>query len=335
MTPLSVKTRFTSRTLAAWLVLALTFFIITPGLGGAAAVGNLVYAWQRQLRQRELLAPFRDLSELRSDHFVLRYDGDLDSAWAPVVLDSAEAARKAVLRGLGWSSLAAAGAGAAADPEAGGAPADGGRVTLLLYPDYASLSQQFGSRSGFRALGAYWGGVIQVLTPRLWLAGEPGPDAARQLWTRGPLVHEYTHLLLDRLVPGGNYPRWLSEGLAQFVEYRETGYLWLEPESLIRPPVSTATFYSLSDLQRGFDGLENTALAYREAFLLVAYLEDAYGAGRLNLLLKGLAGGETFYRALRDTTGLGAADFESGWRLWLDQNLARYSVSTGEEGTRG
>lgn len=283
-------------------------------------MGDLVYSWQQQLRQRELLAPFKNLSELRSEHFVVRYNGSLDAAWAPAVLDCAEAAREAVMRRLGWSPRGAA---------------DSGRVTILLYPDYASLGKQFGSRSGFRALGAYWGGVIQAVTPRLWLGDEPPVDAGRQLWTQGPFVHEYTHLLLDRLVAGGNYPRWLSEGLAQYVEYRETGYLWLEVENTIRLPVAPATLYSLSELQRGFDGLENTALAYREAFLLVAYLEGTYGADTVNLLLKGLAGGETFYRALRETTGLAAVDFESGWHRWLDQNLARYSVSTGEEAPPG
>lgn len=327
------------RTVAAGVLLSLLLFSLIPGPAGFSAVGGLVYDWQTQLRQRSLTARFDGLASAESTHFVVRFDPDLDWAWVPVVLECAEGAREAVARRLGWSPFSVA-RGKAAGGAAGGAVAGEGaaaneqgeeKVLILLYPDDASLDTQFGARPGFRAMGAYWCGVIQVLSPRLWLAERPPVDATRQFWNQGPLVHEYTHYLLDRLIPRGNYPRWLSEGLAQYVEYRESGYLWLDPENTITAPVAGAALYSLADLGRGFDRLENTALAYREAFLLVTYLEEVYGPGQVNLVLKGMAGGEAFETTLRRVTGLTPDELEKSWLRWLDENLTRYSVGAGEE----
>ena len=274
----------------------------------------------RAARGWELTALFPGRDRLESAHFVLHYDASVDAAWAPGVLAAAEAAREAAGRVTGLADV-----GTGGEP---GSRADRGKVTILLYPDYASLGGEFTSRSGFRALGAYWGGVIQVLSPRLWLQPAAADGGAQRVAEEGLLVHEYSHLLLDRSVPGGNYPRWLSEGLAQYAEYRTDGYLWVEPGNF--SPV-----YSLADLNRRFDGLDNPAAAYREAFLLVAYLEDAFGPEKLAALVDALAAGYPFDDALRRSTGLTSAGLEDGWLRWLTQNLPRYSAVPGKEATPG
>lgn len=312
-----------TKSIAAGLLVVLAFLALAPGLGGPLDLGGLVYNWQRNWRHDQLLGSFSGQGLSESDHFVLRYDAALDGRWAGPLLDCAEAARQAALDRVGWSPLGLSEAG----PES--------KITILVYPDYASLGKQFSASPGFRAQGAYWGGVIQVVSPRLWLGPDPSVDAPRQLFDQGPLVHEFTHLLLDRLIPAGNYPRWLSEGLAQFVEYKETGYLWLDADNWISTPVAPASLYGLNDLDRGFDSLDNTALAYRESFLLVAYLEDAYGPDGLNALLGELARGVRLNAALHSATGLNATGLESDWHQWLDQNLPLYSMGPGKEGTLG
>ncbi len=307
------------RLLTALLLLAALPAMVYPGRPGPnVTVGDLIYGWQRELRQRSLVATFDGLARVGSDHFVVHFDPRWDSDWAHLVLECAEGARDAALRRLGWSPLESPGA----------------KVPILLYADYSSLDEQFGSRPGFRALGAYWCGVIQVLSPRLWLSERPPVDARRQLWTRGPIIHEYTHYLLDKLIPRGNYPRWLSEGLAQYVEYREAGYLWLEASNTISTPIRDSGLYSIAELGGGFDSLPNTALAYREAFLLVTYLVDSQGPDTFSHVLKGLASGLSFEVSLLRATGLSLAQLEDLWLDWLDHNLERYSLLAGEEATR-
>ncbi|MCL6580176.1 MAG: hypothetical protein K6U08_00950 [Firmicutes bacterium] len=76
------------------------------------------------------------------------------------------------------------------------------------------------------------------------------------------------------------------------------------------------TVYGLRDLDR-FGDLTNVALAYREAFLLVAYIVETHGPVGLQGLLGSLARGHGFARALRDSTGLSPHELEEGWLAWL------------------
>lgn len=274
---------------------------------------GLAYDLQHDWRRARLLDSFSAADRLESDNFVLYYHADLDEAWAAAVLATAEGAREAVARRLGWSPLVTE-----TSPE---------KVPILLYCDQAALDRQFGPGLAFRALGAYWSGVIQVLSPRVWLEPTPTLGAQRVFWTQGPMVHEYTHYVLDQLVPHGNYPRWLSEGLAQYVEYRETGYLWLEPSNRITLPLDEARLYRLDELTRDFDDLENTALAYRQAFLLVAYMmNNNLGREGVNELLSALSDGRSLAEAVEALTGRTLKELERDWLLWLEWSLDRYSA---------
>ena len=49
------------------------------------------------------------------------------------------------------------------------------------------------------------------------------PLGNKDYFKEGPMVHEYTHLVVDELT-GGNYSRWFTEGVAQYVEQQVTGY---------------------------------------------------------------------------------------------------------------
>ncbi len=294
----------------AVLAAVLALFVLWDGAGVLfTPLHDGIYDWRCARRRARLIADFPGKDVAESPHFVLHYDESLDGAWAPVVLACAERAHEAVSRRLGWSPAGRE-----------------GKVPVLLHPTRTSLDRQFASRDGLEAVGAYWCGVVQVLSPRLWLAEEPGAAAVAALWTDGPLVHEYTHYVLDMLVPAGNYPRWFSEGLAQYVEYRETGYLWLGGgASAGLLPGSEGPLYSLPELGRDFDGLENTAVAYREAFLLTAYLVDySVGWDGLHTLLGEMARGRPFEAALEKVTGLSPKEFESRWLEWLREAEPRY-----------
>ncbi|HCW50678.1 MAG TPA: hypothetical protein DGR79_01200 [Clostridiales bacterium] len=110
------------------------------------------------------------------------------------------------------------------------------------------------------------------------------------------------------------------------MEYRETGYLWLGGgASAGLLPGSEGPLYSLPELGRDFDGLENTAVAYREAFLLTAYLVDySVGWDGLHTLLGEMARGRPFEAALEKVTGLSPKEFESRWLEWLREAEPRY-----------
>lgn len=150
-----------------------------------------------------------------------------------------------------------------------------------------------------------------MLSPRAMTDSADPDEQARVFRETGPMVHELTHLILDYRTRG-NYPRWFSEGLAQFEEYRLMGYLWIEPESSLDQPL-----YTLKQLQTDFESLPNQALAYRQSFLMVDFMVRAYGQAGLSKTIEELAKGSSFRRAMNNSTGTQLAQFEESWLEWV------------------
>lgn len=183
-------------------------------------------------------------------------------------------------------------------------------VTVVITPSRDAMAGFLGARYGANALGAYWRGVIWVLSPREWLSpGSPGWE--RRFEVEGPVVHELAHQVLDERA-AGNLPGWWDEGVAQYTEYRRTGFQWIEAANRL-----DGETYSLADLMDRFDALPNEALAYRQAFLLVRYLAETSGADVVPRVNDRLAAGQSGRDALAAVTGLAPGRLERAWRAWL------------------
>ena len=66
--------------------------------------------------------------------------------------------------------------------------APGAKTLICMYPNKRQLNQAFGWSGDQSAMGVYWGGVIQVLSPHVWLKDASADDFIRS----GPMVHEFT-----------------------------------------------------------------------------------------------------------------------------------------------
>jgi hypothetical protein len=183
-------------------------------------------------------------------------------------------------------------------------------IAFIVYPTRESMQQSFGWNHGESALGVYYGGTIRILSPRLWLV-PTGRGLAEDLFLQGPFVHEYTHEVLDQKLDG-NFPRWYTEGMAQYEEYKATGYLWLPEEGKWNQPL-----YTFDELTARFDDLDNQALAYHESVSMIAYLIQTGGMARQFELQRRLAAHISFDQAFRDTYGETQEQAERQWRQWL------------------
>jgi hypothetical protein len=188
-----------------------------------------------------------------------------------------------------------------------------GKPWLVIIPEQEFFRQVFGWGEGTGALGVYLAETVKVLSPDAW---EWVDEKERSVvFTRqGPLVHEYTHYVLD-IRTGGNYTRWFSEGLAQLLEYHILGYEWVEDGSPLNNPL-----YSLREMDSSFDRLPNQALAYRQAFSIVSYLEELQGMEGINALIDRLAVGVPFYLALHDVYREDKLTLVHNWGEWVCLN---------------
>lgn len=185
-----------------------------------------------------------------------------------------------------------------------------GRIPLIIYSSREELNRSFGWEANESAMGVYWAGTIRLLSPRAWIE-EREPALVKETFvSSGPMAHELAHLMVDYLT-GGNYPRWFTEGIAQYEEYKLTGFEFVDSAGSLKQPL-----YSMKSLTDDFDNLPNQSLAYRESLAAVRYIVYRYGESALLDLIKDLGKGEDFNRALKTVTGVDQYYFENQWQKW-------------------
>jgi len=148
-------------------------------------------------------------------------------------------------------------------------------AVIVVYSDTARFDAAIG-RLDTLPMGAYYGGVINVISPALWIANAQDASAKDYFIQYGPLIHEFAHYAAD--MRGIRAPDWLAEGVALYYEYKYTGVEW-------RPDLEgKASEVTLNDLENNFRKLDER-VAYRKAFDEVRDYVRKYGEDKLQALL--------------------------------------------------
>lgn len=165
------------------------------------------------------------------------------------------------------------------------------KVPVIIYDTSALMNKALHWHSKAVPMGIYWLGQINILAPSAWISCSVAEQECifRLL---GPVAHEYTHYVIDHLT-FGNYPRWLSEGLAQFTEQALAKLPPISPETLL-----CEDYYPLADLEDNFDFLPNQPLAYLESLLAGEILIEQFSFAFVRQLLRQLRDGKDFYKLM-------------------------------------
>lgn len=282
--------------LCGWLILIL---LTGAGVGLFAArllpVQQLVRPYLRAWERNRVLAGLEGYQYEASEHFDLYYT-DVDENVAPLILETAERV---------WAPV---GLEMQRTPQ--------GRVPLILYPTREELRAAFGWGQSESALGVYWQGTIRLLSPNAWLDGMKSDRDLREFERLNPIAHELTHYILDERT-GGNYPRWFTEALAQQVEERVTGYVWVEPASQMAQDL-----YEYDELNMRFQALKNQPLAYRQSYLFLRWLADRSGEQASERLIQDLGRGDSFPEAFANVYGSSPDLLFRQWQEWAVANAA-------------
>lgn len=132
------------------------------------------------------------------------------------------------------------------------------KTPIIVYKDNATLQKAFHWSQDESTQGVYYNGIIYIQTPSAWI--DPKDNDTKDIFfAKGPMVHEYTHLVVDRKT-SGNYSRWFTEGVAQLEEERVTGYTLEEDFD-----IDDDTKYSIEEILHNFDQLEDVPKAYIQA----------------------------------------------------------------------
>lgn len=267
--------------------LAAAVFLVTQP---DSRLGMRFYPLVREAAAAKMDYQTRNLAVTETPHFTIKY-AEQDADTVAIVAQAAEAAYQPVTQGLGYT------------PE--------GKTIIIINRSRSELNRNFGWSGDQSAMGVYWGGVIQVLSPHVWLKDTTADSFIRS----GPMVHEFTHLVLDHLTRG-NYPRWFTEGLAQYEEYQINGYEWQTANNSLQ-----GQLYPMSELDKSFDSLPNQALAYRESLAAVRYIAEVHGEDRLRQVISLLAAGRSMADAIATSLGMDYDSFNVAWPRWARANM--------------
>ncbi|GGK88086.1 hypothetical protein Sme01_00910 [Sphaerisporangium melleum] len=134
------------------------------------------------------------------------------------------------------------------------------------------------------------------------------------------LTHEITHIAAGAALDGRT-PKWLVEGFADYVGYRDSGI-----------PVARAAAELAEEVRAGrlprelpgpgdfAAGSPRLAQAYEEAWLACRYVAERYGERALVALYRAARGGD-LSAALSRTLGTGPAGFTAAWRAYVQDRL--------------
>jgi hypothetical protein len=252
-----------------YVLITICIVVILIFLNVLGIKGDL-YILFRNIPKKTVLANINDYNEIETKHFVIRYENS-----DPEVLELIEKASEKyyddICRLFDYY------------------PED--KTVVVLYDNSEELLKNVNLGESKPPMGVYYASTIQILSPRLWCP--PHKDMKSLFMDEGPMVHEFTHLIIDDITKG-NYPLWFTEGVALYSEYIHTGYEWGKE-------VEEEKIYSIEELNDKFNKLDQY-LAYTQSFRVVKYMADTYGFESIKEIIKKLEDGHTFNNAFEIVT---------------------------------
>ncbi len=140
------------------------------------------------------------------------------------------------------------------------------------------------------------------------------------------LKHELCHLLLHHHIEGGRLPRWLDEGVAQWVSNGMSEIIRSSKRSILNRVVLSDRYIKLRDLKDSFPGeREPLTLAYEESKSLVDYINGEYGVERTLMILQHLKDGDEIEGAIKKSLSISLDELEVEWHAYLRKRITWFT----------
>ncbi len=250
------------------LIFTLTF-VFLMGTVNIEKIKVHVYPFLRGLQHELIIFKTKDFNIKETEHFLIKYETE-DKEVINLVARAAEAKYHEVNNVFNY------------DPKE--------KAIVIVYDDPQRFIQNSNLNQGKPPMGVYYASTIQIINPRYWI--QETQDMETIFLNEGPMIHEYTHLIVDDLTKG-NYPLWFTEGMALYQEYVQTGYEWGEDLDYPEQP------YTVEELTQSFNELDQI-LAYKRSFELVKGLVEREGIESLEEVLSKLKKGNSFENAHKE-----------------------------------
>jgi hypothetical protein len=138
--------------------------------------------------------------------------------------------------------------------------------------------------------------------------------------------HELCHLLLHRHIRADNLPRWLDEGICQWISDGLADILMDTGRTRLPAAILSGSYFDLVKLAHGFPHDKNgLVLAYEQSKSVVEYMNRQYGPQGMRDLLDLLRQGIDIESAFEQQFAIPFEKFEDQWRNHLKASISWFT----------
>lgn len=144
------------------------------------------------------------------------------------------------------------------------------------------------------------------------------------------LKHELSHLLLHQYIEKDLLPKWLDEGVSQWVSEGVADIINLNNRNkLLKQAVLSKNYLALEDISKHFPSSPNLfILSYEESRSIVEYIDKEFGQDKLLLILKKLHEGNNIDEAIFESLSIDINELENRWHEYLQRKYTWFSYLT-------
>ncbi len=189
-------------------------------------------------------------------------------------------------------------------------------VTVELYPNHDDFAVRTAGLPGIGLLGVTFGYLVAMDSP----SGRPTGDFhwGTTLWHE--MAHVFTLSITDHRVP-----RWLSEGLSVFEEWRTGPVAGVVVSPRTLQVFHAGGFLPVATLDEGFirPGYEDQIqVSYVQSGLVCLFVEQHWGFPRLVALLRQFTRDTNTAAAIDATFGIPSREFDAQFNTFVQQRFA-------------
>ena len=166
--------------------------------------------------------------------------------------------------------------------------------------------------------------IVAYAVPQRGLIIINYPKASKSPFSvKSVLKHELCHLLLHKQIKSNKLPKWLDEGIAQWISGGITELIIEKKSSLLGKAILSGRNIPIRFLANKFPEEKGSLLlAYEESKSLVEYIRNNYGNEGIIRILENLKKGRSIDEAIRISLSISLEELENNWigsfRKWVN-----------------
>jgi len=191
-------------------------------------------------------------------------------------------------------------------------------VTVELYPNHDDFAVRTAGLPGIGLLGVTFGYLVAMDSPSGRAAGDFHWGST--LWHE--MAHVFTLSVTDHRVP-----RWLSEGISVFEEWRTGPTPGVAVSARALDVFREGKFLPVATLDEGFirpDYDDQVQVSYMQSGLVCLFIDEKWGFEKLVALLRQFTRDTTTAKAVEATFDISPAEFDKEFNAFLSQRFVGY-----------